>query len=716
VRADANALKLLFPLYVGLFVMAASTIAALGLAIETEEFILRAYALVTIGLVSSLLGAVIGRNPSLVGALIASVVFPLLVLANTGVGITRFFFPDETLGEHSLLLPTLAVWGIIALSFAQVNRANSIFIFVCGLVVYGLTGTVNLNESLLIAFFIFLLSTFFVWSYNGTLNLREHAESAGQRVPLQPTRWAHTQTGVAVALVAVVFVASVLTGYPTYATTRNFFVGPFAPRNRLLAQLPVLRNYAGFSDEFVLAGGPITLDDTPALTVRSDAPALWRGLAYDSYTQHGWRRTLSGPDLALPEVPRGSGRFQLWPANWNLPRTPRVKRIHQTITVHTPTTGVLIAAAAPVSVHGISSALPPAVDNFGCLHARSRTFGELTYEVESLAAAPTVEEMRGASDTYPDLVREFYLPVPPGTAAELQGLADRLTSGSFNAYDKVKAIESYLYTECRYTLDVPPIPMQHDAVAYFLLKTRRGACDLYASSLVVLARLSGVPARVVTGYATGEEDADQGVYNVTTADAHAWAEVYFPGIGWVEFDPPVQRDPDRLSWIRKLFAPGWTGPALRAFAKRAGLVLILLVLVNALILAVSGASPTQLGARWWRLRRHAANPRQRIALGYLAVCQQLARRGRKRSGWQTPTDFARDVAAAQALPDGLRTREVPQFTEEFLRLRYGEAGPSPDEVAAFAQRAQHLARRIRRSKRSGRRSGRADSAGPPRTN
>jgi transglutaminase-like putative cysteine protease len=691
-------------LYLGIFTMAAAPVAALGFAIDTPEFTIRAYLLITIGLSASLLGAHIGRNPALIGALIASFVFPLLVLANTGAGLTRAFWPDETLGEHSLLLPTMAVWGTIAVSFAQVSRPNSIFIFVCGLVVFGLTGTVNLNQSLLICFFVFLLATFFVWSYNGALNLRERAEGAGQRITPQPGRWAHMQIGVAVALVAVVFVASVLAGYPTYASTRNFFLGPAAMPYRPPAQLALMRNYAGFSDQFVIMGGQVTLDDKPALTVKANAPALWRGLAYDYYTQHGWRRTIPGNDYELPESPPNSGRHQLWEGNWNAPQTTAVKHIHQSITTHTPTGGVLIGAATPVSLRGLRFRIRPTVDGYGCLHAGGLGVAEQRYEVESIAATPTEEQMRRAPAQYPDLIREYYLPVPPGTRAELQDLADRLTEGASNPYDKVRAIEGYLYKECRYTLDVPPIPPRQDAVAYFVRTTKRGACDLYASSVVVLSRLAGVPARVATGYAMGTEDPAKGTYEVTNADAHAWAEVYFSGIGWVEFDPPWQKEPDRLSWLRKLFEPGWTGPALRVFAKRIGIGLIALVLLHALILAVSGASPLQLGAAWLRRRRRIVSPRQQVATAYLAVCGQLARRVGARGGGQTPTDYAHEVAACPTLPDEIRLTEVARFTNEFLRLRYDATPPSPEDTSAFTTRAQHLARRIRRARRTRRRS------------
>lgn len=698
-RGEPNTLRLLLPFYLGVLTMSAAVVTAHGFAIDTPEFVVRAHILVLIGLTTSLVGALTGRNPSIIGTLIASFVFPLLILANTGASITRVFYPDETLGDHSLLLPTLAVWLVVVVSFAQVNRSNSIFIFVCGLVVFALTGTVNLNESLLITFFVFLLATYFVWSYNSALNLLEQAYEAGQPLAAQPARWANTQLGVAVGLVALVFVGAVATGYPAFAATRNFFVGPFPSRSPMAAPLPALRNYAGFMDEFVIAGGAINLDQSPALTVKSTAPALWRGLVYNEYTRRGWRRTIPGPQFQLPEEAPGTRRFVVWESNWNLPRAPYQKRIKQTVKMHTGTGGVLIAAATPVALRGVRQALRPALDNYGCLHTPAYLIADREYEVESVAAAPSAEAMRKSPDNYPPLIQRYYLMVPAGTRAELQDLADRITAGCNNAYDKARAIENYLYTSCRYTLDVPPIPPQQDAVTYFLLTTRRGACDLYASAFVILMRLAGVPARVVTGYSTGEQDPTTGVYRVMNADAHAWAEVYFPGIGWVEFDPPVQKESDRLSWLSKLFTPGWTGPALRAIGRRAGAVLIALVLINALIVAVSGASPVRFGMRWLRRRRTRTNLRQRTALAYLAVCQRLARYVGPRAPGQTPTDYARQAAACELLPLEIRHHILPEFTREFLRLRYSPVPPTIEDAAAFARRARELAKGIGRVKR-----------------
>jgi hypothetical protein len=76
-----------------------------------------------------------------------------------------------------------------------------------------------------------------------------------------------------------------------------------------------------------------------------------------------------------------------------------------------------------------------------------------------------------------------------------------------------------------------------DIVDYFLFELKEGYCDYYATSMVVLARAAGLPARLVVGYAPGYYDARNAIYVVTEAEAHAWAEIYFPEYGWIEFEP-----------------------------------------------------------------------------------------------------------------------------------------------------------------------------------
>ena len=89
----------------------------------------------------------------------------------------------------------------------------------------------------------------------------------------------------------------------------------------------------------------------------------------------------------------------------------------------------------------------------------------------------------------------------------------------------------------RYTLDAPRPPRGADAVEQFLFVDRKGFCEQIATSLVVMLRSLGIPARLAVGYLPGERNPFTGLYEVRADDAHAWAEVYFPGVGWQGFDP-----------------------------------------------------------------------------------------------------------------------------------------------------------------------------------
>ncbi|OQY30720.1 MAG: hypothetical protein B6243_09835 [Anaerolineaceae bacterium 4572_5.2] len=92
-----------------------------------------------------------------------------------------------------------------------------------------------------------------------------------------------------------------------------------------------------------------------------------------------------------------------------------------------------------------------------------------------------------------------------------------------------------------YTRDLPDPPLEQDVVDYFLFDIQQGYCDYYATSMAVLARVAGLPARVVVGYSGGMYDEEQDRYLVTEADAHTWTEIYFPEVGWISFEPTAGR-------------------------------------------------------------------------------------------------------------------------------------------------------------------------------
>jgi hypothetical protein len=162
------------------------------------------------------------------------------------------------------------------------------------------------------------------------------------------------------------------------------------------------------------------------------------------------------------------------------------------------------------------------------------------YKAESYVPLVTVKRLRGSSSNYPEAIQKRYLQLPPSLPERVRNLANELTKGKSNAYDKAKAIEAYLRTY-PYDLNIPAPPEGLDVADYFLFDLKKGYCDYYATSMVVLARASGLPARFVSGYSPGSYDAPNAQYVIRELNAHSWAEIYFPEIGWIEFEPTASQ-------------------------------------------------------------------------------------------------------------------------------------------------------------------------------
>jgi hypothetical protein len=124
-------------------------------------------------------------------------------------------------------------------------------------------------------------------------------------------------------------------------------------------------------------------------------------------------------------------------------------------------------------------------------------------------------------------------------------LAQEIGGDAATPYDAVLAVTSYLRNNIEYTETVPALPPDQELVDWFLFDLKQGFCNYYATAEVVLLRSLGIPARLAVGYAEGEALEVTPAYMVRQRDSHAWPEVYFPGIGWVEFEPTVSQ-PDIL--------------------------------------------------------------------------------------------------------------------------------------------------------------------------
>jgi len=164
------------------------------------------------------------------------------------------------------------------------------------------------------------------------------------------------------------------------------------------------------------------------------------------------------------------------------------------------------------------------------------------YFVHANVSEPTILQLRDAGATYPDWVTANYLQLPNNLPPAIGALAEKISAQAKTPYDKADAITQYLRSNITYATTVENPPPGQDPLYWFLFDSKTGFCNYYASAEVILLHSVGIPARLVVGFAEGEFSSPN-LYVVRERDEHAWPEVYFPGSGWVEFEPTSNQSP-----------------------------------------------------------------------------------------------------------------------------------------------------------------------------
>lgn len=313
---------------------------------------------------------------------------------------------------------------------------------------------------------------------------------------------------------------------------RDRFDNAFAS---LRSQVGVVSDYYGTS---LLLGRGNKLTDTQVFTVRppKDSPSgqryYWRARVYDIYENGQW---FSGSSRSQPFDPqtdefltpsergRWTGTFDFYPAV-------------SVSTIFTPPQPQWVSRPAKAEVTTSAGG----TEDLSAFRADPAIRAGEVYQVIASVDNATVAELRAASSDYPDWVKQRYLQLPDSITPRTRQLAVDITAGATTNYDKAVAITDYLRQNIQYSESVPAKPPNQEAIDWFLFDLKQGFCNYYSSAEIILLRSVGIPARWAVGYAQGER-LDDGSYLVRQRDAHAWPEAYFPGIGWVEFEPTASQ-------------------------------------------------------------------------------------------------------------------------------------------------------------------------------
>lgn len=552
-------------------------------------------------------------------------------------------------------------------------------------------------------------------------------EKAIAQDPSGPTvhqRMAYALLAIAPALMLLILAGSFLI----------FFFLPRVSSRYLTAYTPTSDVSTGFTDRLQLGRiGQIQQSSAVVMhiEIQGDTQGIydlkWRGVALNVFDGKVWSNSFA--PRQLHSSADGSYHLTTSQDRTGSSTIPR-RSVHYRVLMEPLGTNVFFLAERPRSVTGnyrpVSADAGGAVYNLDLEHVINR------YDAESELPEIDSEQLRLAANTVPEGAGQ-YLNLPP-LDIRISQLAEQITASSPSNYDKALAIEQHLRTHFGYTLELPRGRLQ-DPLANFLFERKQGHCEYFASSMAVMLRTLGIPSRIVNGFRSGEFNDLTGQYVVRASNAHSWVEAYFPGTGWVSFDPtPAGSIPTRTGWSRmqlyvdaaasfwrewiinydashqralgkdaatnsrRFFdeARRWIGQQHRKLlrsARRAHNHIVhfparwvgsLAALAAALILLLNLRRVLH-ALRAYTLRANPRRaPRESAALWYDRMVGRMAKLGWRKSPSQTPADF---VAAIQ---EPVLRMKVSRFTRSYESARFGR---SVDDAEILPRLFQEIAAR-----------------------
>jgi len=357
------------------------------------------------------------------------------------------------------------------------------------------------------------------------------------------------------------------------------------------------------------------------------------------------------------------------------------------------------------------------------------------YSLTTSSPRPTAEALRNV-EVFTRLEDGRYLALPADMPEDIRTIALDWTAGADSVFDKVVAIEQRLHSsgEFAYEIDTP-LRAGSRSILEFLTVTKVGFCQQFSTTMAAMLRELGIQARVVMGFATGSPTTTRGQYSVTTQEAHAWVEVYFPGWGWMPFEPTPGRTnavtyvapaegacpgpdcPDGQNGatpgtptdvreaINRAFEndPRFQGPrgatgdpstidiADESPPISARAALLLAAIVAGLVLLL--IPPARALRRRILLRRAAAEPRRLILVTYELFTERAAGIGLGRRPGETLEEYRRKVMDTGYLSDG----HLDRLTRLATAAAYSPRDPADGQARDAGDAADTAIREIRQA-------------------
>lgn len=437
--------------------------------------------------------------------------------------------------------------------------------------------------------------------------------------------------------------------------------------------------------EYLLSGTPeqlATIMMTAEVFVQVEGKAVpappellrgthWRALSYDVYTGKGWAISQErvDPVAAFETIPIPNPQSKMFTLSQS------IQWLHDNRLIR------------------YSLGLPLTFDHRTTVHyrglndlARVRGQGNF-YEVTSRLPDVTTAELRQSRlEDVPAALLMRYTELPDSVPDRVYDLAQEIAGGLDNPYDQARAIEAFL-RQYPYSLEISSPPESTDPVDYFLFDIQTGYCDYYASSMVMMARTLGIPARLGVGFLAQVPD-ENGVQTIRHENGHSWAEVYFADIGWVEFEPTAgfATSPDTISLSEAYesfsagFAPELTETAPPppipepAPARPFPWQRLFFIGIIGLVLIIW----------WWRGRAETALHADGVIWAYGRLQKSASSLGRPANASQTPAEFSSGLIATIEPESSRVPHDIQLITRLYNRRRYAGHASGGEEEAKRA--------------------------------
>lgn len=437
--------------------------------------------------------------------------------------------PEE--GFPWQIIASVMMWLVmVAGALFSWSDGTLLFLSLPGIALFGLVGVINDAAGILFPFCVFLVSVAVLYARVHQRSMLVEAERSGADVRLlwrdawkwmAGPEWAFAAAGV---IIFLSFFASPVLQFSLKGVSQNIGRGVSDSFTRAArARTAAVDN----QPDTAIGRGPVALDDTVVFQAQLDKPRYLRTQVFTAYTGKGWSSEEKDWSPAL-EAASGSMKMEtdLLVRDLSNLEGAHVEQFAIKKRV-TPSSSVFVAPGYVIAGPNVGNyQRRSGIVSFGFTDPNNNVYAgqSIVTDRDAMPAVYDARAIQFATST---------LNIPRSVA----DLALKVTEGTTDPIERAQRIKSEIESRAKYNLEAAPTPLNTDPVEHFLFTQKEGYCDLFASSMALMARSAGLPSRYVIGYLINDTDKDaDGFYSIRNRDYHAWCEVFVDGYGWIPFD------------------------------------------------------------------------------------------------------------------------------------------------------------------------------------